>query len=518
MTSPNAWQDPWIPVVGKLGVERVSLRELFMRAHELLHFGPGLTPLDQEALLRFLPAVGATILRTVTNPMGAFDEGTGQYPPAAIEAFESSFDLSIFDLRGDRPFMQRWDRKQTDLDALVVGNKTIEQLRGFKPLEQLHPHEPGGSSAKWAVRREDRDPREAAALILLLVTTWFQTKNGNGKDPFDAKVLKGSTGTWHVNPMALFAVHESNLALTLMANTPARWLDEESPAAFFDHDAIPSDFAMDPESLFRCTYATTLPLVCWEEDKPIGFVLGADATIPIPLLGANQKESLGRVHADDHTRMYLSAKDGARIPRGSFGTRLSTAEGFNRWFAGEQPIQDAVNRWRLVERLVDSDRLREGCWRIGILSETTDGKGTRTWCDWSDLPLAVAGGDPQAYLAFANLVSLANKARSLTYRGMQIATSTKKPESADAAQAALMGALEGQLIEAIEALAGDGQVSLEPFASYLVLLAVGSFGASTDPFLTPQNVANVSRARAMFGGALRKELRTVYPADIDAIS
>lgn len=516
MNGMNAWRDPWVSVWAGDGTEIVlSLRDLYRRAHELPGLGPGLTPLDMDSLLRFLPAIGAMIL----NEWGEHDDtefiAEGRYPEEAIEAFEGNFDLSLFDLFGPKPFLQRWDKTPADVDALVDGKKKFltHDAPGkslLRPLEQLHPHEPGGSSAQWAIRREPRAVEDLTVLTTLLVTTWFQTKNGNSKDIFGCGALKGSVGTWHVNPLAVFLVDPSNLGRTLLANTPLEWVMEPSVPAFFDRAQEVQGLADKPRDLYRCTYAKTLPLIYAVEGRPLGFVLGADSKIPIPKLGADDKASLGVVHDGDHTRMYvIDAKKGTSKARGSFGLRLASSEGFNQWFREDRKTDESLQRVLGVARALQPDLLAD--WWVGLYSETSDGKGTRTWCDWSMLPAGPVGADPTARLSFSTLMGLAAKARGAVYHGLKVASGdSQTPAAVDMAQAALFARIQHVLTDALLALAADAQTTTREHAQQLVRISIDSFHASTEIYATPQNTAAVSLARSAFARSIRASFMSTY--------
>lgn len=516
MNGMNAWRDPWVSVWASDGTEVVlSLRDLYRRAHELRGLGPGLTPLDMDSLLRFLPAIGAMILKEWGEPDDTEAIAEGRYPEEAIEAFEGSFDLSLFELFGPKPFLQRWDKTPAEVDALVDGKKkflthSMPSKSLLRPMEQLHPHVPGGSSAQWAVRRDPREAEDPAVLTTLLVTTWFQTKNGNSKDIFGCGALKGSVGTWHVNPLAVFLVDPSNLGHTLLANTPLEWLMGTSIPAFFDRAQRVPDLAGQPRDLYRCTYAKTLPLIYAVEGSPLGYVLGADSTIPIPELGADDKASLGVVHDGDHTRMYVvDAKKGTSKPRGSFGLRLASSEGFNQWFREDRKTDESLQRVLGVARVLEPDSLAD--WWVGLYSETSDGKGTRTWCDWSTLPAGPAGMDARARLQFSSLMGLVSKARGAVFYGLKTASGdSQTPAAVDMAQAALFARIESVLTDALHLLAENAESTMRDHAQQLVRIAIESFHASTETYATPQNIAAVAMARSTFARSVRASFTSIY--------
>lgn len=521
MPGMNAWNEPWLVVrTNDRATPTVSLRELYLRAHEFTGLGPGLTPLDTDSLLRLLPAIGAVVLRSMEE---ADDAATneGRYPLEAIEAFESTFDLSLFDLFGEKPFLQRWDKSPADVDVLVDGKKTFLTREAvaksgkalLRPMEQLHPSEPGASSAQWAIRRDLRDASDRAELITLLVTTWFQTKNGNSKDIFGSGAPKGSVGTWHVNPLAVYLIDPLSLGRTLMANTPLEWLQGDTLPAFFDRapaEQALRDLAAQPLDLYRCTYAKTLPLVYPVDGVPAGFVLGADSGIPVPPLSGDVKEALGMIHDGDHTRMYVvDDKKGTRKARGSFGLRLASAEGFNQWFRDDRKTDESLKQVLSLPRLLEPETLTG--WEIGLFSETSDGKGTRTWCDWSTLPANPAGADVMARTAFSTLMGLASKARGAIYYGLKVASGdSQTPASVDMAQGAFFANIEQVLTEALYDLDQGREVPMRPYADRVLQIAIDTFEAVTEVYATPQSIAVVSLARSGFARSVRASLDSTY--------
>lgn len=508
----NAWRDPWVRVRSAGGDHEVSLRELYAEAHNLRTLGPGYTPLDMDSFLRFLPAVGAEILKRADDSEDFTD---GRYPLEAVEKFESEFDLTLFDLAGERPFLQRWDRTPADIERAAAARKLALAPDGtrkaaLRPMDQIHPHEPGTSSSQWAIRRDARDATHPIIIMNLLVTCWFQTKNGNSKDIFGAAATKGSTGTWHVNPFAAFFVDENNLGRTLLANTPAEWLDGDSVPAFFDRDQDVPGFSGHPLDLYRCTYAKSLPLVYFEDGAAVGFISGADEFVPVPALGGDDKESLGLVHAHDHTRLYVTdTKKGTITPRGSFGVRISSVEGFDQWFREDRKTDESLRSLRDITRLVD---VAEGDdWTLALFSERTDGKGNRSWCDWSTIPLNVAGADPLARAAFVPLLGILSKALAFAYHAMKTVTGAKKSaEATDQVKATIMTAAQPHVTSAMHSLASDPGTVMRPYADEIVRAAIRTFEAATDPYVTAQNMAEVALARSNFARQSRSVIKTVY--------
>ncbi|MEJ7689332.1 MAG: type I-E CRISPR-associated protein Cse1/CasA [Nocardioidaceae bacterium] len=169
---PNALSLPWIPVVLPTGEQiTLGLMDLFGGAHEIAALGSPLTPLDRDTLMRFLPSVAALVLREIEDEDARLDVGdTGQFPADAVNAFADRWEDFFHLTHLEHPFLQRWDVHRGDLDALVSKAKMLIHADPakaiLKPLEQMHPHAPGGSSAHWAIRRDPRDPANDRGALL----------------------------------------------------------------------------------------------------------------------------------------------------------------------------------------------------------------------------------------------------------------------------------------------------------------------------------------------------------------
>lgn len=518
-TNFNAWKDPWIPVTSTDGSEQQSsLCELYLSAQNLRGLGTGLTPLALDSLMRFLVSIGAVILRHVPRDgWGSPGKPLDHFPASAVEAFGNEWER-LFDLTGDhnggRPFCQRWDRTLADLEALVTSKKPLESL--ILPLAQLHPHEPGGSSSEWSIRRDSRIHLDCPTITLLLVTAWFQTKNGNGRDPWGGKHLKGSANTWHTNPLALYFVDPSNLARTILANIPDAWIERDDVPVFLAHSPLPDDFAESmATSVTRFSYAKTLPLLIVEDEQPVGFVLGEDRTVPTPILAADEKASLGCVHERDTTRLYVTVRTKNRTdekPRGSWGGQLTTTEGFERWFRADFGVSEAIHRWRSYQRVYTAPT-GPSHWQLAVFSETTDGKGNRDWTDWSTtvLDFADARGEPLGQIR--RLLVLASNCRRSMVAAFKVASQDGQvPPGATTAQAAYYTAIAPVIDELIaEHARGLTERVITGLAVEIRTAALRTFDAATAALATPANVRNVAQARRTYAAFTKKALHDDFP-------
>lgn len=531
MTTPhapfNAWSDAWLPVTDTDGTQRtVSLRTAFAQADQIRGLGSGLTPLDRDSLHRLLPALGAAIISFAAPATLDAHTSAGTFPVAALDAFESAH-LDRFALVGDRPFMQRWDHPQSDLDDL-----NAKQATQVRPLTQLHPHAPGGSSSKWGVRRDSRATFDWPTVTLLLVTTWFQTRNGNGQDPWGASLTSGSSGSWRPRALAVHLIADT-LGKTTYANMPESWLERSELPAFLAHDSMPGDVAAaEVDSLWRVTYAKTLPLLRIDvaTGAPAGFVLGPDATVPVPPLHADEKEALKTVHHGDHTRLRhdVTKKDG-RVEReyiGSTGAPLGTVEGATQWFLREGRIKKALVGHRALERAGGPYRTADwDAMRLGVYNETADTKGmTRTWADWSEIDTRAAGYDPAATLAVETLLTYVDACRRALAYACRLATGDSKPPMLDRTQADLLSAVTPLLASSVETASQAPDPDASPddpgaaSADVATVLeaarrtASTSFRAAVAPLTTPINVERVANATGWFDHRIAVLLSDISPA------
>lgn len=519
MTSFNAWRDPWLPVRTAAGAEQLaSLRGVFSD-RDLAGLGAAMTPLDRDSVHRLLPSIAAVIARRLDDAAWDAVVAGGSFPEVVLDGFEAEFGAR-FDLAGERPFLQRWDRTQADLDALfsLEGADAKETKRRLaareaklKPLSALHPHVPGKSSSQWAIRRDARDPEAVAALTLLLVTAWFQTKHGNSRDPWGNKSLKGSAGTWHVNPLALHWADPGSLLRTVLANTPIVWTERDDLPLFFARGPLPPDFAMAyKSSVARFTYAKTLPLVWFEDGQPVGFVIGADDTVEVPTLGADEKESLGAVHEHDHTRLYVRrARKGGPdelAARASFGARLISTEGFERWFRADNRVAEALSGWRALPRMLPVSDAATVDWSFALLSDNGDSYGTREWAAWDVLPADFASAGGGTLEAVQGVLKFAAECRSRFVPAARMATGQSgTPALAVTGQAAFYTAVMPLVLDVAADVHQGRPIDMDAYLRRVAATAISEFARATTSLMVPSRVADVARARADFARLIHRD-------------
>jgi len=515
----NAWHQPWLPVARGATHTRISLREFYTDSSTYTGLGAGLSPLDHDALHRLLAAVGAMIARELSRRDLARHAEAGTFPAEGIATFEAAY-AARFALAGHNPFLQRWDKTALDIEAAAATKKKPTEAVLF-PVAQLHPHEPGGSSAQWAVRRSTLDAGDPAVLTLLLVTSLFHVRDGNGHDLWGEKATKGSTATWTTKPMAVFLLHPDNLGCTVYANTPREWI-EDTPRGvvpmFLDHTAIPADFITRPRGLYRCTYSRTLPLVYWHEGRPVGFTLGP-TPYPVPTLAVtksgepNEKESLKVLHLGDHTILVVHTKTEPE-PCIALSARLTSTEGFDRWFREENGIagaDGALARWLQAPRALNPPQHLHG-WSIGVCSTRCDSYGSRLSADWSTLPARAAGSTTAVALAVQALIGFASDCRSKMLKPARLATGEpkKKPAFLGSTRQDFYSAIEDLLGDVLVELASRTRSALTDAEMYklqgeIAAAARTAFLTGTEP-LAAVSIARVSNARAHYECALGKLL------------
>jgi hypothetical protein len=533
-TAASALWLPWIPVALPSGEQTtVGLADLFYRGHEITGLGAPLTPLDRDTLMRFLPTVAALVLREIDDEEDRLDVGeTGHFPTDAVTAFTQRHHDDFFLAHPDRPFLQRWDLHRSDLDTLAseLASKPAPKRKALthedpkksilKPLGQLHPHAPGGSSARWAIRRDPRDPAtDLAALTLLLAVTWWQTRRGNGQGHDGRPLQYGNPGQAGVRPMSVFWVGD-NLGRTICANTPASWVadgNDELPM-WLDQSRTPDaeELAGNPESLWRTSYARNLPFVYFDDAlRPVGYVLGP-TTYPVPPLATDEKTSLTDLHAFDYARLFKDVtskgKPAEREQISALSARLSSTEGYTRWY--HDRLNDALRSWGTGRILNPTD---EPGWSYGVYGEICHPAGSREWSDWAVLPRAALSPDPAVAVELATLLKVIEKIRSAMYAPLRIACegrSSKReagPALLETIQTAFYAEAEEPLSRVLARVVDGNPVQWADAADELRRIGSRVFHAGTECVTAPTTLPQVWMARHRFDAKARAVVTRIYP-------
>jgi hypothetical protein len=262
MTSTTNLIDlPWIPVRRGDGTEaNLGLREMFMGAHELTEITAS-SPLEHEAITRFLTTVTALVVRAADEDWDPRDDA--QFPPVAVDTALSQvaahLDLAaLYD-----PFMQ--DVSTGDASDFKAGHVTSLSL-----------DRPNSTVQAWHFRRQlDERPDgqvDWARLGVLLITFWYfaGTNNVDIAGRKQAGSLCGKAG----NGLHLFWRGPS-LAHTLLANTPLSWAEGSDLPAWADRDGSTS------RATFQSAVTDSTPL-WWASYSPNTVMVWADEKTGLP--------------------------------------------------------------------------------------------------------------------------------------------------------------------------------------------------------------------------------------------
>ena len=523
MTSPerlNALHLPWVPVTLADGTDtRLGLADLFRQAHEIRGLGRRLTPIERESLHRFLPSVAAVILQGADENLLDEVSEAGRFPAHLVDAFVETHGDAFALNQSSRPFLQRHDLKQSDVEALVTAKKPLvgedPGTSIARPPGLLHPHVPGASSSQWAVRRDDRDPAtDLGVLTLLLVVTWWQTRRGNGRG-LDGRTLEnGNPGQAGVRPLSVHWIGP-HLGLTLAAGVPEAWLDSPELPMWLDRDAVPADLAHRPHGLWRSTYARNIPLLLWSDDidpVPLGFVLGP-ATAPVPVLAADAKASLVAMHEEDHARLFQTAtkknKSAERKQVTAGDSRLISTEGYVRWYANH--LGAALKDWAGQRRMANPDDR----WQVAVYSEVCHTTGSREASDWVVLPMQRLAPAGVAETRIATAIQAIQTLRAKMFAPMTVACEGRRykdarPVALPAAQAQFYALVETPLVEFIATAQTATDADVRATAEEFRNLALTAFTAATQPLLTPATLPQVSTARRFYADQTRRHLAEIF--------
>ncbi|MFV0550843.1 MAG: hypothetical protein ACK5L6_02815, partial [Anaerorhabdus sp.] len=194
-------------------------------------------------------------------------------------------------------------------------------------------------------------------------------------------------------------------------------------------------------------------------------------------------------------------------PRGSFGGRLTSTEGFERWFRADNGVSQAIQTWEEIPRVLlvgDSELVN---WRLSVFSEATDGKGTRHWVAWDSIPADFATVKGMGLSKIQTLFEFASECRKYFYTCGRIATGGGKDVPAVVVgQSAFYTSIMPIIAEFVVDHNDTNDADLRQYAARVRDTAVRGFDATSQPFLTPNRIANVARARNQF----RRSVGTLF--------
>jgi hypothetical protein len=262
-TSTNLADVPWIPVRRRDGTATdVGLREVFRDADQFTEISAS-SPLEHEAITRFLTTVTALVVRAV-GPGWDPRAGT-RFPLEAVEAALSMVAAHL-DL-ADRvdPFMQdAATGEASEFNAAQVTSLSLDR--------------PNLTVQAWHFRGQLAERPDGqvdwARLATLLVTFWYFS--GTNNLDIAGRKQTGSLCGKAGNGLHLFW-RGPTLAHTLLANTPRVWVEGSDLPAWADRDG----FASGAE--YEGAAAGSTPL-WWGSYSPNTVTVWADETTGLPAL------------------------------------------------------------------------------------------------------------------------------------------------------------------------------------------------------------------------------------------
>lgn len=548
----NVLDIPWVPVIHRArGAETLGLRDALVQSPEITGLGDSLTPVERDALLRFLVSITALVKRRSPR--------AGLRDRAAVETVLAEhadrFDL----LHADEPFLQEWHVTDEQRAAIAPG-----KVLG---LEQLDLHAPGSSTSPWLLRMPDPSASEPGTIARGLVTGWFHRKLGNTAGPqFYRRMLDNADKWTKVSAGApagavldtSFYLIADTLADTLALNCPASWARSTVVPAWLDQDALPSstDLTSGTADLWRATWSPNRPLLLHEDGMVSGFVIGTTAR-PVPTLAdvskikmpkrkapgpdgseADDLELYDRTCVKKHlTAIYpypdrwTTVLDGqgkpVRVTSGPSKNAevldLTSTRGLVHWYS--HMLDEALGAWRRAAG--PGSRTA----RVGIFVEASDGTNgmrfTNRWFELDVEPLTLAASRDRTILvalaheAAQGITSLAPSLRSEIEDGKKrlnlwaLANGRDKNVPSAAAKTQMYAGLDEVFVPALAQLI-DGDTDeewLRGRALDLATTACRTFEVLTEPLINPKTVPDIARARAAYRRYMFGKLNDAFPKE-----
>lgn len=312
----NLAVEPWLPVTTHNGIEKVGLREVFMRAHEISDVAIP-NPLLRAATRRYLTALAADIVnrdRTVTSThwTRAHADNTGFRADQVDATFAVHAD-HLWLWHPVTPFLQ--DQRLATLSTRPDGDL---------PITDMVLHLPSGSTMAWWIKAGEPalDNHIAAdAAALLLIARWFYAPNGNCGDVVlrDGTTVGSQAGGAFAETVATithaFRVDRSSLFRTLVRGIPKTLVDQDSidlaspvgGCAWLD----PCQPQPSPSRLYQATLNPAMVLLTGRDEH--GHVTGwLRGSTPIP--GGDAKKCRDDAKDADQHRIIRELTDGKTNP------------------------------------------------------------------------------------------------------------------------------------------------------------------------------------------------------------
>lgn len=308
----NLAVEPWLPVATPNGIEKVGLRDLFVRAHEINDIAIP-NPLLRAATRRYLTALTADIVnrdRTVTSTYwkSAHADNSG-FSIAQVDAMLAAHADHLWLWHPATPFLQDQRLKTLSTDP---GN--------VLPITDMVVHLPSGSTMAWWIKAgepalDNHIPADAAAL--LLIARWFYAANGNcGAVTLpDGSTVRSQAGGAFAETIGTithaFRVDPNSLFRTLVRGMPKTLVDQDtidlsSPVggcAWLD----PCQPQLSPSLLYQATLNSAMVLLAGrnEHGNVTGWLRGST---PIP--GNDAKERRNNAKDADQHRIMCERTNG----------------------------------------------------------------------------------------------------------------------------------------------------------------------------------------------------------------
>jgi CRISPR system Cascade subunit CasA len=316
MTSFDLRREPWAPVSTAAGQELVSLRELFLRAHEFTDLTVPVPPAKSGGL-RILYALTARITG-LDNPSGWTDRrlevlAAGAFDPAVVEAYFSAY-ADRFDLFDQhRPWLQD-PRLATECAKSAGVNKLVFDR-------------PSGQNQVWFAHHTDGVPvavDSAEAVWYLIAQLYYGASGRCSTRRVDGQEF-ANTSAGPLRSAVSYHPVGSNLFQTLVLGVPdPDGADSEPGDCPWEQPALPDPFT--PVAAVRPLQVLTGPF--------------QHAILLVP-------DQTGRVVADAYLTWATRAK--TERPHDPYVLRLRNRKE-NTWYRRQAQGDRAL--WQDVEALV----------------------------------------------------------------------------------------------------------------------------------------------------------------------
>lgn len=304
----NLAVEPWLPVTTPNGVEKVGLRDLFVRAQEITDVAIP-NPLLRAATRRYLIALTADIVnrdRTVTqtywNRAHADNRG---FSIDQVDAMLSAHAGHLWLWHPTTPFLQ--DQRLKTLLTKLDSDSVL-------PITDMVLYLPSGSTMAWWAKAGEPaldSPIPADAAALLLIARWFYAANGN----CGAVTLpNGSTVRSHAGGAFAETIATITHAFRVDPNSLFRTLVRGMPKTLVDQDTIdlaspvggcawldPFQPQPSPSRLYQATLNPAMVLLAGR-DKPGKVTRWLRGSTPIPANDAKEYRDNAK-DADQHRIM-----------------------------------------------------------------------------------------------------------------------------------------------------------------------------------------------------------------------